>query len=230
VRYGGGVHSARTHLLFVLLAACSTPTREAPSAPLPPAPPREEPTSAAPKPDTSRLDDTLVDAARDYPRYARVGDLAWAPTLCAAPFPTGTAMDPPTASRAAAGSAHGDKLFWVFAQDRTAYAALTQGKRETAPAGLSVVKEAWRADPADAPGVDVTRTVKKDGHVYVASAKVGLFLMAKLDASTPGTDAGWIYGTASADGTNVRRATDADSCAGCHRSATHDRIFGPATR
>jgi hypothetical protein len=228
-RYGGGVKSARVPVVLALLAGCSTATREAPPTAPPPTPPAETATPAV-APRLTTLDDRLIEVAREYSRYPRTSDLAWAPAPCASLPPAGAVLEPPTPSRAATGSAHGDKLFWVYAQDGAAYTALTQGKSDTAPAGLAVVKEAWRADRDDGAGVDRSRTVKKDGHVYVASVKVGLFVMAKLDAATPGTDSGWIYGTANADGTSARRATDADACAGCHRSATHDRIFGPTAR
>ena len=45
-----------------------------------------------------------------------------------------------------------------------------------------------------------------------------------------GTDAGWVYGTVSADGKTVTAAGKVESCMKCHQDAKHDRLFGlPAT-
>jgi hypothetical protein len=64
--------------------------------------------------------------------------------------------------------------------------------------------------------------------VYKAAKPAGLFVMMKLDPKTPGTDAGWVYGTLSADGKAVTAAGKVESCMKCHQDAKHDRLFGPA--
>ena len=50
--------------------------------------------------------------------------------------------------------------------------------------------------------------------------------MVKLDPSTPDTDAGWVYGTVSADGKQVNASGRIASCMKCHQQAKHDRLFG----
>ena len=42
--------------------------------------------------------------------------------------------------------------------------------------------------------------LKQDGHLYHARQKAGLFIMYRLDPSTPETDQGWVYGTVNRDG------------------------------
>jgi hypothetical protein len=42
-----------------------------------------------------------------------------------------------------------------------------------------------------------------DGRYFRAGKKSDLFIMTKVDPSTPGVDGGWIYGTVSADGKTV---------------------------
>jgi hypothetical protein len=71
---------------------------------------------------------------------------------------------------------------------------------------------------------------RKEGRLYQAKEKVGLFVMYKLDPQTPGTDEGWVYGTVTADGKKVTSAGRVQSCTACHRHAPHDRLFGLADR
>jgi hypothetical protein len=52
--------------------------------------------------------------------------------------------------------------------------------------------------------------------------------MFKLEPGTPGTDAGWVYGTVTPDGKQVTSAGRVESCMGCHQDAPHDRLFGLA--
>jgi len=54
----------------------------------------------------------------------------------------------------------------------------------------------------------------------------GLFVMLKKDPATPDTDEGWVYGTVSADGKTVTSSGRVESCMGCHREASRDRLFG----
>jgi hypothetical protein len=54
--------------------------------------------------------------------------------------------------------------------------------------------------------------------------------MYKLDAKTPGTDEGWVYGTVTPDGKDVTCAGRVASCMGCHADAPHDRLFGLAKK
>ena len=53
----------------------------------------------------------------------------------------------------------------------------------------------------------------------------GIYVVLKLPAGTAGTDAGWVYGTATPGG-EVTSAGRVASCMGCHVSAPHERLFG----
>ena len=66
----------------------------------------------------------------------------------------------------------------------------------------------------------------KGGKLYLADKKYALFIMYKMAPDTPGTDAGWVYGTLSADGKTVTSAGRVASCMDCHASAPHDHLFG----
>ncbi len=69
-----------------------------------------------------------------------------------------------------------------------------------------------------------------DGRYFRAGKKSDLFIMTKVDPSTPGADGGWIYGTVSADGKTVIAQGQIAACAGCHQSAPRDRLFGLGPR
>jgi hypothetical protein len=62
---------------------------------------------------------------------------------------------------------------------------------------------------------------------YHAKEKGPLFVMFKVGPRTPGTDEGWVYGTATADGKRVTSAGWVESCMKCRQEAPHDRLFGP---
>jgi hypothetical protein len=53
----------------------------------------------------------------------------------------------------------------------------------------------------------------------------GIYVMLKVQEGTPGTDAGWLYGTVTAEG-EVTSAGRVASCMGCHVTAHHERLFG----
>ena len=65
----------------------------------------------------------------------------------------------------------------------------------------------------------------RDGMLYRAAARAGLYIMFKLDAATPNSDGGWVYATITADG-QLTAAGKVASCIGCHQEAEHDRLFG----
>ncbi len=135
---------------------------------------------------------------------------------------------------------HGKKLYLLFAK----YRYLEAAEGPTYPVGQAVVKEAWVPEEVKdegAPLAAVTRKVKvhdgeredrvlpyarRDGRLYHAKEKAGLFIMFKLDPATPGTDEGWVYGTVTADGKTVNAVGKIESCMKCHRDAPHDRLFG----
>jgi hypothetical protein len=68
--------------------------------------------------------------------------------------------------------------------------------------------------------------VWKGDKFYKASKQTDLFIMLKLDPNTPGTDAGWVYGTVTPDSKQVTSAGRVATCMKCHQDAKHDRLFG----
>lgn len=68
--------------------------------------------------------------------------------------------------------------------------------------------------------------VQADGKYYKATKPNGLFVMFKTDPRTPDTDAGWVYGTLTADGKTVTAGGKIASCMRCHEEAKKDRLFG----
>ena len=135
---------------------------------------------------------------------------------------------------------HGKKVYLLFAK----YRFLGPRENSAYPVGQTVVKEAWVPEEVKdegAPLTAVSRKVKvgdkermdrilpyarKDGRLYHAREKAGLFIMFKLDPETPGTDEGWVYGTVTADGKTVNSVGKIESCMKCHKDAPHDRLFG----
>jgi hypothetical protein len=93
-----------------------------------------------------------------------------------------------------------------------------------------MVKEAFapvemKADERDADLPDGLRPALRDGKRWKPGEAKGLFVMFRLDPTTPGTDDGWVYGTVDPKGavTEVGRIA---SCLKCHVEATHGRLFG----
>ncbi|MEO5727560.1 MAG: cytochrome P460 family protein [Byssovorax sp.] len=169
------------------------------------------------------FDARLLDAARAYTSWPRVtSTFGWASTDCAAPPPPPT-LHPSTSKDDAT---HGQKLFHLFAQDRSAYVS---DYKKPAPIGQVLVKESWHPIPVSPedqkkPSLD---TAMREGKLYRKGERMGLFLMLKLDVKAEGTDRGWIYGVVSGDGSRVVAAGKLSSCMGCHASAPGDRLFGP---
>ena len=154
---------------------------------------------------------TIRAVASAYAKWGRVDEQPrQAPQLCAAPAP------PPSGLRVSAATEgpHGTKLYYLYANDRAAY------QNHTAAVGFQIVKESFAAVPstnAGHPTVDIA------GQKMMAGAETGLFVMAKV--GTPDSDAGWIYGTTTADG-KVTSAGRVATCMGCHEDAPSDRLFG----
>jgi hypothetical protein len=188
----------------------------------------------------------LLRIAKDYESYGRVDDeTRWAPWLCRMPMPSMARV-----SESDDDTMHGQKLYYVFAKNRDQYLALS-GKHAQ-PVGQILVKESWRPEqvtldqppdtyrdrvtamsakePGQLPNLYLGGSffpyVKKDGAVYHAQEKSGLYIMMKFDPATPGTDNGWVYGTVTADGQMVTSSGRVGSCMKCHQDAQHDRLFG----
>ena len=197
-------------------------------------PPAEDPTPEADMP----FHKELLQVAKEYKSWGRVDDpMRLAPYDCRMPPPArarfSSSTDPDT---------HGQKLYSLFARDGNAYVGLTA---QGAAVGQVVVKESWAAEEMKdmkAGGTDWTKVVRTEvvgpggthfypyatrgDKVFKASTPAGLFVMMKLDPKTPNTDAGWVYGTVSADGQTVTAAGKVESCMKCHQDAKHDRLFG----
>jgi hypothetical protein len=198
------------------------------------------PGEAAPVVNDSQFHARLLKVAEGYTAYGRVDDeMRWAPWLCRAPL-AGQARF----SRSPDEATHGRKLYSVFAAQRGAY--LT-APAQPSPVGQVIVKESWEPEevpdrkPGKPRGEDTVRApatgqgpdrtdhfnpyAERDGKVYKAARKGQLFIMLKLDADTPGSDRGWVYGTVTADGKTVTSAGRVASCVKCHETRK-DRLFG----
>jgi hypothetical protein len=189
---------------------------------------------------------SLLKVAAQYRTWGRVDDqMRWAPWLCIQTSP-GLAY----ASASSDNCTHGQKLYSLFVRKREAYMPLAK----SAPAGQVIVKQSWVpeeiTDPKERPSKDldfkkVVQTsdpvgeadryydrdhfypyVWKGEKVFKAKKQADLFIMMKFDRTTPGTDAGWVYGTVTPDGKEVIAAGKLDSCIKCHAEAKNDRLFG----
>ncbi len=135
---------------------------------------------------------------------------------------------------------------------RERYSSLgSPGSEPGLPVGLTIVKQSWVAQPhsppatesrpqANAKPVNANEVlewttdppapiawVEHDGQRLDVGEQAELFVMAKVGAADmPGTDAGWIYGTLSADGLTVTSAGLVQRCMDCHDVAPHERLFG----
>jgi hypothetical protein len=128
-------------------------------------------------------------------------------------------------------------LYWLYVKELPP--GYTEGDYTLAekpnPIGQVVVKEAWHPQEVKTGEIpDQTKSiVLADGNEsrFLRTGEQGhLFIMVKLDPSTPGTDEGWVYGTVTPDGKQVTCAGRVESCMGCHRDAPHDRLFGLAKK
>jgi hypothetical protein len=166
--------------------------------------------------------DQLLAAAAQYREYTKMADdPAWGPLLCRAPMYRSAMI-----SQAESG-AHGRKLYFLWVKQPDPYqqvgwvgrfSDLPEGTVITQPVGQVLVKESFvpgtGADP-DKPHGPRPLGQRSD-----------LFVMLKLDPSTPGTDGGWVYGTLTPDGKTVTGAGRMAGCMKCHTGTAHDRMFG----
>jgi hypothetical protein len=165
---------------------------------------RSLPVRTAARPHRPGFEYCLVEIARTYESYGRVDDefrLANADCRAAA---AETKPDLPISSSTDLAT-HGRKLYRLYAKEQTGPGSYIVAG-EANPIGQVVVKESWTLEPPREKGE--------------------LFIMYKLDPSTPDTDEGWIYGTVTADGTKVISGGRVASCMSCHLEAPHDRLFG----
>jgi hypothetical protein len=126
--------------------------------------------------------------------------------------------------------AHGTKLYYLFASDRSAY--LSGAEVAT---GFTIVKESFHATTRSPDTKPVVRGsmmmgmpapvnwIETDHGKLFAGAYSGVYVMTKV-GKRDGTDDGWIYGTVSATG-EVTSAGRVESCMGCHTTEA-SRLFG----
>jgi hypothetical protein len=138
-----------------------------------------------------------------------------APTDCRAPV-----MQPST-SAASEGTAHGRKMYYLFASDARAFFTLAAEPEANvdAPLGLTLVKETWL----------VGGTASVAGEGLPPGIRGDLFIMTRMDEGTPGTDGGWMYATVKPTSLEVTAAGALGACIRCHEDAPHDRLFVTST-
>jgi hypothetical protein len=190
----------------------------------------------------------IREASVSYVGWARVSDAAnWSPTLCGSPRVGIMRTEVPDASP------HGDKLYFLYAKEPRAYphydsyAAIMLERPESdpefrepsdQPVGQVIVKQAFRPErlseeeykavyDANQSTPHVLQSYARDRKGYARTGRIaGLFMMLKLDPTTPGTDQGWVYATVESSG-DISAAGRIASCMQCHQSAENDRLFGP---
>jgi hypothetical protein len=197
---------------------------------------QESPPSSLASDAEAKTRELLLSIAGEYTQYERVDEeIRWGLMGCSRPI-----QPPPNGLRMSAsvdGATHGRKVYYVFTKSRLDYFRTVgaTGHASPSPPGQAIVKESWTAEPAEPargsanPAGDPS-LVMSEGRYFRAGKKSDLFIMTKVDASAPGTDGGWIYGTVSADGKTVIAQGQIAACAGCHHSAPHDRLFGLGPR
>lgn len=173
----------------------------------------------------------LIKIAGEYLSYPLVDQhIEWAPAPCGPP------SSPPAIeySRSDDQESHGDKLYLLFAAKRDEY---MDADKSASPHGQVVVKESWQAIAQNGVGNDfyvnhasgnqITNQATKNGQHFKLGKPKELFIMYKVDPSTPGTDEGWVYGVVAADKLSVIESGKLTNCMECHVDAGPDRLFGP---
>ena len=166
-------------------------------------PPAHPPAKPAVATVPATFDAPIREAALAYKQWGRVDDRPRpAPAPCAAAMPV---EDPPPVQprlSAAKDAPHGEKLYFLWANDRDAYL------NQKVEVGFTIVKESFQQ-------------LGKDG-VLKQGDPTGLFVMTKVGGNN--TDDGWIYGTVSPSG-EVTGSGRIQVCMGCHVDKP-DRLFG----
>lgn len=238
-------------LALFALAGCSTPESPPPDSQPPIHVEPDTTASAEPGPVDPRFAETLLLTAASYREWGRVDERPnLAPVLCRAP--AGLDFGFPSHARlsAADDAQHGHKLYYLFAglqgiRAQELYGGLGTPAAPAIPVGFTIVKQSWAAVPSSrtvvtnepaavGEGFEMSveapapiTWVEHDGQRLEVGEQAELFVMAKVGPhDMPGTDAGWIYGTLSADGTRVTSAGLVQQCMDCHEAATHERLFG----
>jgi hypothetical protein len=241
-------------LASLAMPGCSPAGAPPPEFPPPDSPPamHVEPDTASDEhePIDPIFAELLRRAATGYREWGRVDERPnLAPMLCRAP--SGLDFGFPSHARlsGADDAPHGRKLYYLFAaldgrDARHLYGGLGTPAAQAIPVGLTIVKQSWAAVPSTRAitsepvleGDDYIMAVDQpepitwvvhEGQRLDVGEQAELFVMTKIgESDMPGTDAGWIYGTLTADGKTVTSAGLVQRCMDCHEAATHERLFG----
>jgi len=190
----------------------------------------------------------LLEIGERYEEFGRLDDeMRWAPWLCRMPDSPRARLSASTHERT-----HGEKLYGLFVKDPESYAGLPASDRQFLENGEAllpgssqlldqlgqvIVKEAWLPERYEASpervdeeyelwGPSGLRPVVLDGGLWRAAERKGLFVMYQAPEGTPGTDAGWVYGTLTPDGREVTAQGRLAACMQCHLEAGPGRLFG----
>ena len=224
-------------LVIMTLAACAPePARSEPPAVREPVPvvAATNSTPSGAVANDPRWHATLRAIAGGYTTWGRVDDqMRWAPTLCAMPRPARARI---SASKDT--GTHGRKLYTLYAKDPAAYGAQKSYTPAPEVPGLEdilqvVVKEAFipvetSSDPGHGLGGEL-RPAEHEGKAYAPGDPLGIYVLFQ-PKSAADTDAGWVYGTVSADLKTVTSSGKVASCMGCHQKVPSGRLFGLAEK
>lgn len=216
----------------------------------PPPAPAEKPQSEPTRP----FHRELLKIAAEYKNWGRVDDeMRWAPTFCRMPMPgrayVSASSDEPTHGRKLYSLLTKQRKDYLqLAKDKPVPVGFAIVKQSWLPeevtdpkpkeisewlpfdSGKVITmpgpKEFSENDPFAILGDHFYPYAKKGDKVFKAAKQADLFVMMKLDPSTPDTDHGWVYGTLTPDGKKVTAAGKLESCMKCHLEAKSDRLFG----
>ena len=166
----------------------------------------------------------MREIAAEFETWTRLGDTpSWSPEMCRSPPPP-----KPLVSRSRDEVSHGRKLYFLYARDVAAYRSAAARNQ---PVDQGFVKKSFEPLKVDANDLQFKtdayrgRAVSRAGQRWRIGSPQDLFVMYKLDPSTPNTDNGWVYGTITRSG-EVTSAGRVASCMECHLEAKNDRMFG----
>lgn len=160
----------------------------------------------------------VLDAARGYQNLALLTSM-WhlAPGMCRAASDTEFMQMSQTGET----TPHGRKLYHLWVKDVDLYSTHPE---QGSLIGQTLVKESFEAIEPEATD-DFTQYAHTPEGNFKPGARRELFVMLKLDSSTPGTDEGWVYGTVAPDLSRTLQSGRIQSCMECHTKRP-SRMFG----
>lgn len=186
----------------------------------------------------------VLDAARQYrAQYGQVSGWSWITTLCVPVDPLYLRIDDRSFHHetVATGSSELGKIGVLFARHSSEY--LDSHETSGSQVGQTIVKEAYRPEMYSGSSRRHDFIEGPRQEQYYAGDLTALFIMHRLEPSTPDTDDGWIYATLvlpegeSAQSSfpfldetpswEVTAVGKIDSCVQCHQAVGTGRLFGP---